>query len=86
MRTASEGHKRFPHFASRDLHDRFTRRTVTVEVLSMATVATMKLAMLLIALLSLAATVAGVHCEDKNPPNDPGFCQREVGKVLDKTR
>ena len=44
----------------------------------------MKLAMLLIAMLSLAATVAGVHCEDKNPPNDPGFCQREVGKVLDK--
>ena len=43
----------------------------------------MKLAMLLIALLSLAATVAGV-CEDENKPNDPGFCQREVGEILDK--
>ena len=44
---------------------------------------TMKLAMLLIALLSLATTVAGV-CEDKNLPNDPEFCQSEVGTTLQK--
>ena len=44
---------------------------------------TMKLAMLLIALLSVAATVAGV-CEDKNLPDDPEFCQREVGTTLQK--
>jgi len=43
----------------------------------------MKLAMLLVALLSLATTVAGV-CEDKNLPNDPEFCQSEVGTILQK--
>ena len=39
----------------------------------------MKLAMLLVSLLSLATTAAGV-CEDK----DPEMCLREVGDVAQK--
>ena len=44
----------------------------------------MNLAMLLVALLSLAATVAGLHCEDENLPNDPEFCQNNARTLLQK--